>query len=174
MSNRLSLKEALEQRGSAGEKPRNPAGLPVVLILRMNRETGMARPVDVVRLLTSQGLGMRRSHDALNRLARGETVTVELPAVEDPERLDVELAALGVRGLRRVDPAPVDITALRKRMGLTQREFSARFGFELGSLRNWEQNRSPQDLQTRLLLHVIAWHPEVVDEVVEKMDAVSL
>ncbi|WP_207459026.1 hypothetical protein [Azospirillum sp. SYSU D00513] len=134
---------------------------------------GMPRPVDVVRLLAGQGLGTRRAHDALNRLAKGETVTVELPDVDDADKLITDLGSLGVRGLRRIDPPPVDITALRERMELTQHEFALRFGIELGSLRNWEQSRSPQDPQTRLLLHIIARHPDIVDEVVKDVAVVS-
>ncbi|MFD1625518.1 helix-turn-helix domain-containing protein [Azospirillum griseum] len=129
----------------------------------------MTRPVDVARLLTDNGLTLRKAHDAVNRLTKVEIVPVELPAVSDLAGLLASLESMGVHGSRRSEPPPVDIPALRERMGLTQREFATRFGFELGNLRNWEQERSPQDTATRLFLHVIARHPEVVDEVVDKV-----
>ena len=36
---------------------------------------------------------------------------------------------------------PVDLKKLRRRLGLTQESFAARFGFSLGTLRNWERGR---------------------------------
>jgi putative transcriptional regulator len=36
-------------------------------------------------------------------------------------------------------PATVDVRALRNRLGLTQAAFATRYGFALGSVRNWEQ-----------------------------------
>ena len=39
----------------------------------------------------------------------------------------------------------IDVRAVRRRTGLTQAEFARRFGFPLGTLRNWEQGiRTPQ------------------------------
>lgn len=39
-------------------------------------------------------------------------------------------------------PKAVDVRAIRRRMGLTQAAFADRFGFSLGTLRDWEQGRS--------------------------------
>src|ERR1035441_10629536 len=43
-------------------------------------------------------------------------------------------------------PAPqVDVRKLRVRMGLSQTQFAARFGFSLDSIQNWEQgHRQPE------------------------------
>ena len=38
-------------------------------------------------------------------------------------------------------PTDIDVPAIRKRLGLSQNEFSARFGIPPGRLRDWEQNR---------------------------------
>jgi DNA-binding transcriptional regulator YiaG len=171
MSDRLSLKEALARRVSVAAEPRHRSGSPVALVLRMDSGTGLPRPVDVVRLLERNGLSLRKAHDVLNRLARSETVPVELPAVAVPDTLDADLQALGIRGTRRAAPQPVDIAALRHALGLTQREFAIRYAIELGTLRNWEQNRSPQDPQTRILLHVIERHPEMVEAVLDELAA---
>ena len=38
-------------------------------------------------------------------------------------------------------PEPVDVKAIRERVGLSQAKFAARFGFALDAVRNWEQGR---------------------------------
>ncbi|HUG81809.1 MAG TPA: type II toxin-antitoxin system MqsA family antitoxin [Bryobacterales bacterium] len=50
-------------------------------------------------------------------------------------------------------------------MGLSQAQFATKFGFPTAALRNWEQGRSRPDAPTRVLLAVIARHPEAVEEV---------
>lgn len=62
----------------------------------------------------------------------------------------------------------VDVREVRTRMGLSQAQFSMKFGFPPATLRNWEQGRSRPDTPTRVLLAVIAKHPEVVEDVLRK------
>lgn len=59
-------------------------------------------------------------------------------------------------------PAPVDVKALRKRLGLTQTAFAQRYGFELRAIRNWERGRQHPEGPARLLLLVIDREPEAV------------
>ena len=59
----------------------------------------------------------------------------------------------------------VDVRAVRRRMGLTQPEFAARFGFSAWSVRNWEQGRRRPEGPARILLAVIARNPDVVEAV---------
>jgi putative transcriptional regulator len=59
----------------------------------------------------------------------------------------------------------VDVRKVRLRMGLSQAQFATKFGFPPGTLRNWEQGRSHPDASTRVLLAVIAKHPEAVEDV---------
>src|ERR1041385_5334925 len=58
----------------------------------------------------------------------------------------------------------VDVRAVRKRLGLSQLEFAARFGFQPATLKNWEQGRTRPDGPARVLLAVIARHPEAVED----------
>jgi putative transcriptional regulator len=53
-----------------------------------------------------------------------------------PEFTDAELARA-----RRVVPAPLpdDVRAIRQRLGLSQEQFAARFGFSVETIRNYEQ-----------------------------------
>lgn len=62
----------------------------------------------------------------------------------------------------------IDVRKVRRKMGLSQSQFAARFGFPPATLRNWEQGRARPDAPTRVLLAVIAKHPETVEEVLGK------
>jgi len=62
----------------------------------------------------------------------------------------------------------VDVRKVRLKMGLSQTQFATKFGFPPATLRNWEQGRSYPDAPTRVLLAVIAKHPEAVEDVLRK------
>jgi putative transcriptional regulator len=62
----------------------------------------------------------------------------------------------------------VNVRQVRTNMGLSQAEFATKFGFPPATLRNWEQGRSRPDAPTRVLLAVIAKHPEAVEDVLQK------
>lgn len=64
----------------------------------------------------------------------------------------------------RVTQAPdiVDVTGIRKRMQLSQREFADRFGLSLSTVRDWEQGRRQPDRSARILLRVIEREGEAV------------
>src|SRR5271165_971313 len=59
----------------------------------------------------------------------------------------------------------VDVRQVRMSMGLSQAQFATKFGFPPATLRNWEQGRSRPDAPTRVLLAVIAKHPDAVEDV---------
>lgn len=59
----------------------------------------------------------------------------------------------------------VDVRAVRRRLGLSQSEFAEKFGFPL---RNWEQGRTRPDRPARVLLAVLARHPEAVEDSLRK------
>jgi putative transcriptional regulator len=61
-----------------------------------------------------------------------------------------------------------NVREIRRGMGLSQSEFAAKFGFPLATLQNWEQGRARPDTPTRVLLAVIARHPEAVEDVLSK------
>lgn len=62
----------------------------------------------------------------------------------------------------------INVRKVRTKMGLSQAEFATKFGLPPATLRNWEQGRSRPDAPTRVLLAVIAKHPEVVEDVLRK------
>ena len=61
----------------------------------------------------------------------------------------------------------INIAQVRHRMGLSQTQFATKFGFPPATLRNWEQGRVRPDAPARVLLAVIAKHPESVEDVLK-------
>jgi putative transcriptional regulator len=57
-------------------------------------------------------------------------------------------------------PPEIDVKAIRGRLGLTQQEFADRFGFNINTLRHWEQGRRVPDGPARAYLRVIDREPE--------------
>jgi putative transcriptional regulator len=62
----------------------------------------------------------------------------------------------------------VDVREVRTKMGLSQAQFATKFGLPPATLRNWEQGCARPDAPTRVLLAVIAKHPEAVEDVLQK------
>lgn len=60
-----------------------------------------------------------------------------------------------------------DVRAVREGYGLSQSKFAALMGISPATLRNWEQGRRKPEGSARVLLRVVARHPEAV------LDAVS-
>lgn len=64
-------------------------------------------------------------------------------------------------------PDQVDVRTIRKRLGLTQRDFASRFGFTFGAVRDWEQGRRCPERSARILLKLIDREPDAVRRVLE-------
>jgi putative transcriptional regulator len=60
-------------------------------------------------------------------------------------------------------PHPVDVRAIRERLGLSQMQFAQKFGFPLATLRGWEQGRRAPALASRNYLLVIDKQPRAVE-----------
>jgi putative transcriptional regulator len=59
-------------------------------------------------------------------------------------------------------PAQVDVRAIRKKLGMSQAQFAAAFGFGLDAVQNWEQGRRRPEGAARAFLKVIAHEPDAV------------
>jgi DNA-binding transcriptional regulator YiaG len=166
MSSASSLKELLARREGALEgSPASSASLaekPIKHSFLLKAEK-LSRPVEAARALKSHGLSLRKAHDAVNRLADKKIVAVSLEA-QDQDAIVAGLAAVGVAASPIVSPK-VDVKTIRDAFGISQSEFATRFGLELNSLRNWEQQRYQADPAIQLLLKVIERHPEAVEDV---------
>ena len=59
-----------------------------------------------------------------------------------------------------------NVRAVRELYRLSQTRFAALMGISAGTLRNWEQGRRKPEGSARILLRVVARHPEAVLDVV--------
>jgi putative transcriptional regulator len=64
---------------------------------------------------------------------------------------------------------PVDIKALRQRIGKTQDEFSDDFKLPIGTVRDWEQHRREPDTGSKVYLAMIEADPEGVKQILAKV-----
>src|SRR4051794_9502059 len=62
----------------------------------------------------------------------------------------------------------IDVKKLREGLGMSQPEFALKFGFSLGTLRQWEQGRRSPEGPARVLLTVISHSPGAVKKALEK------
>jgi putative transcriptional regulator len=60
-------------------------------------------------------------------------------------------------------PESVDVKAIRRRLGLSQRRFAERFGLKIDAVQNWEQGRRRPEGAARAFLRVIEREPEAVE-----------
>ena len=64
--------------------------------------------------------------------------------------------------LEQVWPKPVDVKAIRKRVKMSQAEFSQAYGISKRALQEWEQGGRQPDSAARAYLTVITKEPTVV------------
>jgi putative transcriptional regulator len=96
-----------------------------------------------------------------DRLKRMSDEEVERAARDDPDAQPLSDKQLA-RGFR-----PRALTALRRRLGLSQAEFSRQFMLNLRTLQDWEQGRrEPEDI-ARVYLRVIERNPNAVKAALE-------
>jgi putative transcriptional regulator len=61
-------------------------------------------------------------------------------------------------------PSALDVSAVRRRTGLTQAAFSRRIGVSAATLRNWEQGRRTPEGPARVQLAMLERNPHIVEE----------
>ena len=69
---------------------------------------------------------------------------------------------------RTFQVSALDVRLVRERYGLTQSKFAALMGISVGTLRNWEQGRRQPEGSARVLLQVVAHHPDAVLDAVRR------
>ncbi|SRR6266446_2863841 len=70
--------------------------------------------------------------------------------IEDGENPDEEISAKDI----------ISPWYIRKRLGMSQREFADTLGVPVATLRNWEQNRVAMEPATIALMRILAREPE--------------
>jgi putative transcriptional regulator len=63
---------------------------------------------------------------------------------------------------RVTEIAPIDVKAIRRRLGKSQSAFARMIGVSVSTLQNWEQGRRRPEGPARALLKVAANNPEAV------------
>lgn len=63
---------------------------------------------------------------------------------------------------------PVDVKAVRSKLGMSQREFASSFGISLGTMRHWEQGLREPRRPARVLLQVVQNESQAVLSALEK------
>lgn len=76
-------------------------------------------------------------------------------------------ASLRRRLMRGEIEAGEDIAALRRFVGLTQKQFAQAMGISVHTLRNWEQGRRQPEGPAVALLRIAARHPRILRENLE-------
>ena len=109
--------------------------------------------------------------DGTTRPLASRTDWRRLAAMTDEEieanaRADLDNPPLSADELARMRPVP-NPKRIRRRLGLTQEQFSARFHVPLGTLRDWDQGVREPDSAARTLLRVIDKNPEAVIQALE-------
>src|SRR4051794_25170396 len=59
-------------------------------------------------------------------------------------------------------PPEIDVRAVREKLGFSQSDFAALFGFNVRSLQDWEQGRRRPEIPIRAYLAVIQRDPQAV------------
>ena len=62
-------------------------------------------------------------------------------------------------------PPVINVADIRKRTGLSQARFAARYGFSAAAVRDWEQKRRMPEKAARTLLMLIDREPQAVERV---------
>jgi putative transcriptional regulator len=69
-----------------------------------------------------------------------------------------------IAGLKLHVPRTVNVSAVRRKTGLSQAAFSRRIGVSAGTLRNWEQGRRTPEGPARVLLALLERNPRIVED----------
>jgi putative transcriptional regulator len=66
-------------------------------------------------------------------------------------------------------PEDIDVSQVRRRSGLSQAQFAAKFGLNPRTLQDWECGRVHPETAVRAYLKVIDRNPEAVEEALRKV-----
>lgn len=96
-----------------------------------------------------------------SRLDAMSDAEVEAAAIKDPDAQPLTEASM-----KHMRQTP-QIKVIRRALRMTQEEFAAAYHIAIGTLRDWEQNRSVPDMAAKAYLKVIAREPEMTRRALE-------
>ena len=149
---RSSLKDRLARLGPPLDINRVSSGSPVAVAIRPKAKSPNA--VGAVLALVRRGSTMLKAKRTIEVAMDAGYAALIVPVVEDINTLAQEMAEVGFM-LASIATRPVSVTDIRDRLGLTQEQFALRFGIDLSTLRNWEQDRAKPNEVAMAYLRVI-------------------
>ncbi|HSW69897.1 MAG TPA: helix-turn-helix domain-containing protein [Gammaproteobacteria bacterium] len=78
------------------------------------------------------------------------------------ELVEAVQEAIDKKGRGKIVRSKVNIAAVRKKLGMTQKEFAKQYYIKLQTLRNWEQEKRIPDTTTLAYLTCIASRPKEI------------
>jgi len=126
-----------------------------ILHVVVGRDGKPRRRLPSGRLVPLQG---KTDWKRLDRMAEDEIVA---GARRDRDAQPASRARLAQ--FQRVTLTPNEVRAIRRRSGLSQAAFAARYGLNLRTLQDWEQGRTQPDAPARTFLLVIDREPRAVE-----------
>jgi ribosome-binding protein aMBF1 (putative translation factor) len=157
------LRERFERLGHIQGIDPVRSGSPEIVSLRMIGKLNQTKSVEAVIALRRRGVPTLKAKRAIEAAMQGRANVLDVPTVDSTHALARDLRRFGF-GMYVVFPVAVDVRKLRERLGLTQEQFSLRFGLELDAVRNWEYGRRQPDKAARSYLAVIERDPEMVQD----------
>lgn len=82
---------------------------------------------------------------------------------QTPDLTDKPLSDHDLRRMKRTPQAKI----IRRALRMSQEEFAAAYQISIGTLRDWEQNRSVPDMAAQAYLRVIAKEPDMTRKALE-------
>jgi DNA-binding transcriptional regulator YiaG len=151
---KLSFRERAERRGRARGLLRDKSGYAVNVTVRPKaHHRSKVNTVTAALALARANITLLRAKRTIEQMLKCGEVSVHLPKV-NMRRLTRELKAAGVTVCEIVSK-PVDVRALRQRLGLTQEQFALKFNLGLDTVQSWEQGDRTPDRYANNYLRVI-------------------
>jgi DNA-binding transcriptional regulator YiaG len=166
MSDNSELKVRLARLAPVRDVSRAPLSSDQAVIVVLRRAGVLEQSIPLIRRLFAAGMTLRGAHAAVNRLAEFGWTVCAISRTEDLSRLAAELASMNVELRRRLPLHGIapDISELRTRHGLSQREYADLLGIDVRTLQNWEQGRNRPDPAALSLMRIFAHAPAVFEE----------
>ena len=158
-----SLRERFERLGRIQGIDPVRSGSSAIVSLRPIGRLDQTKSVEAVIALRRRGVPTLKAKRAVEAAIEGRANVLDVPTVESRHGLAEDLRRFGF-AMSLITPVTVDVRKLRERLGLTQEQFSLRFGLELDAVRNWEYGRREPDRAAKSYLTVIEKDPEAVQE----------
>jgi DNA-binding transcriptional regulator YiaG len=159
------LKARLARLGPVRDVSRPALSSEESVVVVLHRTGALDKGVSVARRLFAAGLTLKQAHDAINKLADLSWAVCAVARTENLLLLSTELASMNVELRQRLPVAgeSVDIAELRRRRGLSQREYADLLGLDVRTLQNWEQGRNRPDPAAVSLMRVFDCAPDMVE-----------